>query len=256
MEKGRINEENRRRSKQYKATKGKSFDDIVDEQGLLKKEATDEATTTAAQPNSEAEGLRKRNTETQGIAMGATLANPFSDEMHPNIFFTSSPIVPEDPIQRSRESTATLQTSPPIPPKIPLHAEQHPLLINTEETSNHLSEQLIDLTPPTNNSVPQSDHYFEAPQPSNYWSVNEWAESTSPSFYSPPQSEATGQRLQNGTDEGIETAMSDAGSGEDVGRMSQIGDDSDVDAMSEIGGGVSTPGSWTDVGSVVSEDGQ
>ena len=246
--------EERRQSKQREVAKGRSFDDLVDEQGLLK-DTIGEAKTTAAQPNVEEEGLRKRTTEALGAAMGAETANPFADEMHADFSSPETSNATKSLTQPSRESTATVQASSPAsPPAVESRPEQPRLLIDTEEASNHSAEQLLDVTPTTSASSART--FIDAPQPSNYWSVNEWAESTSPSFYSPPQSEGAGHALRNSSDEGVETAMSDVGSGDDVGRASQLGSESDMDVMSEVAGGVSTPGSWTDVGSVVSEDGQ
>ncbi len=242
LERGKMMEE-RRKSKQDSTTgNARSFDDLVDKDGALKREEEAAARTTAAETQTEAEasGLHKRNTEVAGAALGSTLANPFADETHPDAYPAASANTPN---HLSRSSTATLPAAdspPPVPPKLPLHPPQPqpPHLIDTDDTSTHPSEQLIDLTPTTSASSATAD--LETHPPSNYWSVHEWAENTAPSFYSPPQSEA-GSQHEN----------SSQGSGE---HASQAGSESDLDVVSEVSEGVRTPGSWTEVGSVVSEE--
>lgn len=139
--------------------------------------------------------------------------------------------------------------SPPIPPKPEAYQRQR-LLIDTEEASNHPSEQLLDLTPTTSTSSATADlaelNNDRQPPASNYWSVNEWAQNSAPPFYSPPQSEAAdlGRQVEPQT-EGSQT-----GSGE---HASQMGSE-EMDVLSEDGIGISTPGSWTEVGSQVSEE--
>ena len=84
---------------------------------------------------------------------------------------------------------------------------------------------------------------------SNYWSVNEWAESTSQHGFVSPQrfevaqaSPATLQEEPSGT----HTPTS-------IEHVSQHGSEADFDVMSEDER-ISTPGGWSEVGSVVSED--
>ncbi|MCJ1381203.1 hypothetical protein MMC17_004312 [Xylographa soralifera] len=248
LERGRMMEE-RRRARSGEATRGMSFDDIVDEEGRLKKEAENEANTTAADINVDDEGLRKRTANVSenalGAAMGEMLANPFADEKHMDYQMQDVSSSVESP-QQSRESTATLPGAPPATDPVPFEQEHQQLLVNTETTSNHPSELLVDLTPTTSNSSAHNDLSelsAETPQQMNYSSVNEWAENSTASFYSPPQSDA-------GHNEGGESvaAASDAGTGEHVGNMS------DVDMVSDVGEGSYTPSSWTEVGSVVSEE--
>lgn len=282
LERGRILEE-RRKSKQPGSPKPKSFGDLVDEDGALKTEETS-ATTTAAEPHEEDPGLRHRHTEAQAAALGSSFANPFTDEMQidppaPLSFdsaydVSSPPTVQNDSVSEppSRSQTPTLPispASPPIPPKpaayqpqrvlidtdtIPNHpsSPQTPrLLIDTDNLSNHPSEQLLDLTPTTSASsfntdlAELNDPIQHQPAQSSYWSVNEWAENNARArrFYSPPASEA--QRVEEHAGEG-----SQAGSGE---HASQMGSE-DLDVISEDGRGINTPGSWTEVGSQVSED--
>lgn len=237
--------EEKRRSKSGSSVKAKSFDDLVDKNGALKAEEPI-ARTTAAEPQIEDSGLRHRRTESHAAAVGSTFANPFSDEMH----VESPTSVQEDPPSRSQTPTLPVSpTSPPVPPKPAAYQPQR-LLIDTEEVSNHPSEQLLDLTPTTSASSANADlaelDDNHQPTRSDYWSVDEWARNSAPpAFYSPPRSEGAG------IDEKMEdvTPVSPHHSGE---HASQIGSE-DLDMMSDDEGGISTPGSWTEVGSQVSE---
>ncbi len=281
LERGRILEE-RRRSKQSASPKAKSFNDLVDKDGALKTEETS-ATTTAAEPQEEDSGLRHRHIEAEAAALGSSFANPFTDEMHIDppaplsasaYDISSPPTIQNDSISEppSRSQTPTIPisaVSPPIPPKPAAYKPQHVLvdtdtvsnhpssqqvprlLIDTDNFSNHPSEQLLDLTPTTSASsfntdlAELKDPVQHQPTQSSYWSVNEWAENNARAtpFYSPPASEA--HRMEEHVGEG-----SQADSGE---HASQTGSE-DLDVISEDGRGINTPGSWTEVGSQVSED--
>jgi len=215
----------------------------VDKDGALKAEET-AAMSTAAQPQVGESGLRHRHT--QSVVPGCAFAKPVAD----GVAIDSPATLHEDPPSRSR--TPTLPTSPASPPVPPKPAEYQPqrLLIDTDEVSAHTSEQLLDLTPTTSASSANPDlaelsedrHHSQ----SSFWSVNEWAQNSAPpAFYSPPRSEAAGieERM-----EGV-TVRSQSGSGE---HASLIGSEY-LDMMSEDEIRISTPGSWTEVGSQVSE---
>ena len=254
--------EERRRSKQATKGKAKNFDDLVDKDGALKVEEPT-AMSSAAELQPEEPGLRYRHTETRAAALGSAYADPFADEMGVAIMDVSSSSQEQKPDPVSRSSTPThpissaspptLRDSPASPPVPPKPAAYQPLrlLIDTEEVSNHPSEQLLDLTPTTSACSAAVDlaelNDDRRPSRSNYWSVNEWAQNGAPAFYSPPQSEAA-----SGIEERIEdqTEGSHAGTGE---HASQVGSE-DMDVMSDDEARISTPGSWTEVGSQVSED--
>ena len=234
--------EERRRAKAGEKVRGMSFNDLVDDEGKLKREVEKAANTTAAETATEDEGLRRRNTEARAAAMGSTMADPFADEMHMDFHTEDTPAQTDASAQKSRESTITLLGA--ARSESPTQQQQQlSMLIDTEAASNHPSELLVDLTPTTSASSAHnnlSELNNDSHQQINYYSVNEWAENSSTSFYSPPQSE-TGR-----TDD--IAMVSDAGTGEHVENMS------DVDMVSEIEEGTNTPGSWTEVGSVVSEE--
>ncbi|KAL9583319.1 MAG: hypothetical protein Q9212_002777 [Teloschistes hypoglaucus] len=266
LERGRMMEE-RRRSKQASTAKSRSFDDIVDEDGKLKHDSA-QATTSATEPNVEsASGLRSRNIEAHGAALGSAVANPFVDEACIEDFSTSTFPVQTSTHRSRSSSTATLPasppavppkepiTSPPVPPKEPLDSwpstfspqvqrqeQQSRLLIDTDDVSNHPSEALVDLTPTT--SAPSSiaavdlselehDSYPSNNSQSNFWSVHEWAENNSApaGFYSPPRSEAAAAFPAGTQAVGIGEAREESStSGEDVG--SEIGS---IERVSRVG---------------------
>ena len=257
--------EERRKAKQAANGKAKSFDDMVDKDGTLKPEDNIEevtATSSTAKAQPEESGLRHRHTESRAAALGSMYLNPFADEMAvPVVDARPSPREQKpDPTSRSSTPTHPISSdspptlcespaSPPVPPKPAAYQPQR-LLIDTDEVSNHPSEQLVDLTPTTSASSAAVDlaELSDYPQPSrsNYWSVNEWAQSNAPAFYSPPQSEAAGvieERMEN------HIGGSQAETGE---HASQLGSE-DMDFMSDDEARI-TPGSWTEVGSQISED--
>jgi len=238
--------EEKRRSKsgeQSEKVRGMSFDDLVDREGKLK-EAEDAAKTTAL----EAGGLRHRNIE------AASLADPFSDEKHALMDFSG---------QNTTRETTMLPNSP----------SQHPrpdLLIDTSSPAPLTSDQPLDRTPialsppkhspshtpsihtPTSPVATPNPHQ---PQTDTYLPINEWAENST-SFYSPPRS-VQGETVQQGQGiNGIDLAGLEAGMEELVNMSDAAMSDMDVDMVSEVGEGKgrSTPGSWTEVGSVVSGD--
>ena len=236
LERGRALEEKKRR--ESGGVTRASFDSLVNEDGNLKEVGL----TTAIDEKPEEEGLRNRS---NGIRSLET-ENPFTevDESHlshkTDLVKTENSERTPAPAQTSRESTATLPTNqaPPNP-------------IDTETISHHPSEQLVDLTPTTSSSDHNLSSQEPHTQPSNYWSVNEWAETTSTSFYS----DISGDGAQHRNESGFALPRnlgppSLADSGEEVGAESSV--DGDLDVMSDFAG-ISTPGTWTEVGSVVSD---
>jgi len=250
LERARLLEE-RRRAKASAAGRGSSFDELVDTDGKLH-EKSEGGVTTAAETANGDEGLRKRNTEAAGAARGAAMADPFGDEM--GMSFTDEKTAePLQMAQESRESTTTLTGDEPA----------SGLLIDTDAASTHPSELLVDLTPTTSaapsrfhdqahddasdadSGIGSGSEIREVSAPtSNYQAVYEWTESSNASFYSPPESEASGLEV-----DARSNATSDAPSL--VGSVDHM---SEPDGMSEVGEAASTPGSWTEVGSVVSEE--
>jgi len=224
LERARIMEE-RRNARNGQPAQSRSFDDLVDQEGKLKHEKEDNATTTAAEPTVADEGLRKRHAEAKGAALGASVADPFADEMQIDFYNEKQPDIVSIHGQ-SRESTATL-----------------PAALSIEAASQHPSDLLVDLTPTTSTYSAHADLNDPSPQvqePSTYTSVHEWAQNSTNSFYSPPESVGSDNTPSA-------RAVSEMGS------AGHLGNASDYDAVSEMGEVINTPGSWTEVGSVVSE---
>lgn len=210
------------------------------------------ASTTAAdiKPQMEDQALRKRNTETDAAALGSALANPFADELHAEFSHRTENDTP--PPSTTRSSTPTLPNSP-VKERSD-HNTLIPLELEAEVISNHSSEALIDLTPTTTHSSAAHAGFPELSFPSsshrNPWSVHEWAENTSSAFYSASSGEQPNQ-VTNGSDveslNGVE-AESDAES------LIRVGTNSDVRSEDSFGTGTRTPGSWSEIGSVLSEE--
>ncbi|EKG14023.1 hypothetical protein MPH_08765 [Macrophomina phaseolina MS6] len=110
--------------------RGQSFDDLVNEHGMLRESAPestlDEKAAATALDDSAKQGLRHRGSGARGFASGVSYANPFADEE--SVLFDRDLIgaeensvdgdddeeapVPHDFTTPSRESTATLEAEP------------------------------------------------------------------------------------------------------------------------------------------------
>ena len=284
LERGRKLEERRRSRQAAGKSHSASFDDLVDKDGALKPEAVTSAAEHMEQ--SAGSGLRHRNLEAKAAALGAATANPFGDEMYISHDLDQD----EESGARTPKHSSSPLTSPPLPPKPAAYRPQalnisvNPFSNDDNRTvSDKTNDHASNLTPTTSVAqspfadrspilTPQSTHPNgrlaacpSSPIENSYWSVNEWAQQHSvngpENFYSPPQTEA-GEHVPARAD--LERAMSEmmllsenasmVGDGERVSQMGSVsggGWDSDMD---DDGPGISTPGSWTDVGSTVSED--
>jgi hypothetical protein len=160
------------------------------------------------------------------------------------------------------------------------------MLIHLSTIQATIAEQLIDYSEPVPDphmSLPSTEMIEESLNFTNmserehhdspYASIHAWADNANSSFYSPlpstPRAVSPQQSLAIVTgpptfsdpalsvpDEGELTptdSMSLAGSGEEIWAP-RSGATSDADMQSLDGDGVSTPGSWTEVGSEVSEN--
>lgn len=243
MERARVAHE-KRKLKKENSERPKIFDDLVDENGVLRVEK-EEATTTAAETKSEFEQeLRKRNGDTIATSSNNATSNPFADNMHTGFMPEQ---VDECLTSYTRSSTPTTTTAPE---RQNAALPSPNLLVDTEEVSNHPSETLIDLTPTTSSSsaahAELSELAISTPTAQKHWSVHEWAENAGPSFYSPPQSDAAGLESEEERRSFGTPATGD--------HLSRAGSETNLDIWSDVGDRISTPGSWTEVGSVVSED--
>ncbi|KAG8526488.1 uncharacterized protein KY384_008688 [Bacidia gigantensis] len=247
LERGRLMEERRRAADQAKPKM--SFDDLVDKDGSLKREESSEAFTSAAETHMEETGLRHRATETNATMAGSSFANPFDDETMME-HLRSGTEQPQSVEDLSRTSTPTLPASPPVPPK-PAAYQPRNLLIDTDQTSSHPSEQLINLTPTTSHFSAAIDLATLRQSEQNtsqdtFMSVHEWAQDQSTqSLHSPLESISNSSSHANDATEGSVTDSLDF--------VSQMGTE-DGESASDLGEGISTPSTWTEVGSMVSEE--
>ena len=256
-----------------------SFDQLVNSDGSLREkekvidlEAMAAAITTAAESVPD-EGVRKRTVQAVGAAMGSMAANPFADEMGMEAVDEKALLEQEELARRERERSTTLMGDTPLAIDTNMGAANAKA---DDAASSHDSELLVDLTPTTSVApsatllsdggaiTPTSTNHLgargsdpNAPQPvqpTSFQSIQEWAStaSTGPaSFYSPPESEAHYRDAETGSNTGSQatsTAASVIGSNE---ALSETVDD--VDMMSDADR-LSTPSTWSEVGSVMSED--
>ena len=298
LERGMFMEMRRRRDRQGSPRDvPTSFDHIVDSDGRLRDEGANTATaTTTAIENPE---LRRRNTEHRAAVLGAAFASPFDDEMPldqypPNLrpsplesqkaddadlygVSRSSTPVPTSPLPSATPITPSIHpTSPfyfaasPSPSLQPESSIPANLLIDTDNVSNHPSEELLDLTPTTSvASLPEMEQSLHNPQTifphaphqlsQANLDINEWAHRSTASFYSMPDPPNPQQAPADNNDETeMERAMSEmisaseADSVSEAEHVSKLGSEADVDVMSEIS--AMTPSTWTEVGSVISEE--
>ncbi len=260
-------DEQRRARKQRQASSKTSFDDLVTKEGNLKKEEVDAdvRSSTATEVKEGEDGLRRRNERHKESAGSTTIANPFADQNESQVLFDRSLIdISNEPRStHSRSSTATLPTEHSILPTQPESPIRTAPTIQPAQPPAPREQQLVD-TSSSSSSRSSSHHHHHTP--SNYQSVNEWASSTFPSFYEVPHevphsaSHSTSPLTSNTTTPQIASihssvAPSLADSGEDIGADSSIDGGEEgryMDILSEAG--ISTPGSWTEVGSEVSEE--
>ena len=247
---------------------GSSFDDFLQADHTAEKGTY--VYNTGADINREAEeGLRQRGV--RGLNRGSVYANPFADEnnidMDEQHAIDASLMSPE-----ASEESGDLYYASPRPAK-------------SRESTATLEEQLVDTSdavpdPPV--SYPTMEDLHESMNFTNmtargdsaYASIHAWADNANNSFYSPlpatpgaatPQQEhqetapVPGSPLFSDPPESVPgditptDSMSVADSAENVWAP-RSGATSEADVMSADGDGMATPDSWTEVGSVVSEN--
>ena len=278
LERGMMMEMRRRERQGSTRTAATSFDHMVDSEGRLRQEDAHTTATTTATDNTE---LRRRNAEHRAAVLGAAFANPFDDEIPldqypPNL--RSDPVDEQQQQQQdhadiydvSRSSTPVLSspvrlvTPPIVQPLAPSNC-----LIDAEEFSNHPSEELVDLTPTTSvaslHEMVQSPHSPQVLLPQSSFQanqanldINEWAQRSTASFYSMPDPvnnhQSNGDQNETDLERGLREMISasEADSQSEAEHVSKLGSEADLDVMSEVSG--MTPSTWTEVGSVVSEE--
>jgi hypothetical protein len=266
-EKSRLAEEQEQATRPRNNTRGSSFDDFLHEDQSAEKGTF--VYNTGTDICNDLESLTQRRREgVRGLDRAAIYANPFADEnnIEPeetqraigNSILSPQPseytdIYSAEDRKATRESTQTLAYEEP--------RAQLDLIDVTEAAESMPIE--APTTPrhyPWNENTYMSDTSASEQHPA-FASIHAWADNSTghdASFYSPlPVTPAPASivsepgLLSHDGDITPTDSESLAGSGDDIARDAVESED---DAMSEDGEGVSTPGSWTEVGSVVSED--
>ncbi|KAK3339263.1 hypothetical protein B0H65DRAFT_295354 [Neurospora tetraspora] len=199
------------------------------------------------------------------------LMAPSQDEMvseHRSDIYNATPTGFQSPVSRTLSSEPRVSvTAPPNEVLFDFESQSQPEAVTASE-ENH--ERSGAPTPTTARSTTDTlerdldeDEYMTAGQDDRstaYASIQEWAQGSSgnPGFYSPlpvtptePMSEA--EMVSEGQLTPADT-MSLADSGEHIENFDAVSSRAgDFDDMSDSDDGIATPGSWSDVGSVISE---
>ncbi|KAF2762328.1 hypothetical protein EJ05DRAFT_205829 [Pseudovirgaria hyperparasitica] len=209
-----------------RADSGKSFDDIVGADGMLKSERrarnkADKAATTARETTEDHSGLKARGRAEAGLKCGTHFANPFADELD-GLHDESLIGTADDHTQEALQSPSTLAAdTPKMIPDQSLAHDAGATAIHSQDASVYSTEE--------------SYH----------------------SFVSPPHSRAASMSsgILTPTSDGFATGASVVGThADDIAVMSPSlhslhNDDDAMSEFSEVGHGRDTPSSWTDVGS-------
>ncbi|KAI9789200.1 MAG: hypothetical protein M1816_006334 [Peltula sp. TS41687] len=154
----------------------------------------------------------------------------------------------------SRESSATLGGEQAR------QGQERPEPLIRIHSGPHSDASSVMVTTPTSTaasvtSLSEEDTSSQAPLPpstSTYFSVNEWAEHMSPAFYTTPQNTTQLDHLEVQTGQSAR-ASSTSGSMEFVAENGSVGGESRASDIISDTSGMRTPGTWTEVGSEVSE---
>lgn len=240
-------------------TRGSSFDDF------LRPDASEQGAyvfnTGASVREEHNDGLRRRG---DGVrSMNASLfANPFADEHHIDAdefeehATATADIAPgKDEVMSDIYSATTRDAHEPQSIIAPV--EQPPALVDLEPTPSHTESSA------TLDRELSEEEYMTAGQDDRheaYASIQAWAEGSTPDFYSPlpvtPLAPVSEPELLSAGELTPTDSVSLVGSGEDIANddVSRDGDEGRIyDVMSESEG-MATPASWSEVGSVVSEN--
>jgi hypothetical protein len=250
-------------------TRGASFDDFLEQDKTAEKGTYVYNTGTDLSREAE-EGLRSRGV--RGLNRGSVYANPFADENHIEM-------------DEQRAVDASLM-SPDASEKFEVMSDLYSANEDpkpSRKTTATTMEQLVDLSEPFPDppvSYPtmedlHADTNFVNMERDNspFASIHAWADNTNQTFHSsspatpgattPQQQQqynaVPGSPLFSDPPESVPgdvtptDSVSLAGSAEDVWNP-RSGATSEADVMSVDGEGISTPGSWTEVGSEVSDN--
>jgi len=277
---------NQQHSRPANQSRGSSFEDFLQED--LTAEKGTFVYNTGADVHQAEEGLTHRRGGVRGLDPSTVYGNPFTDEHHIDVEDSSSlSLISPDPISEKYETMSDDLYTASEPSKYIRNRESTTTLVAKPEPSEMLIDT-SDAVPDPPISLPVMEeliqeqntlHHNMASNESPFASINAWADNTTNhnSFYSPlpttPRalSPSPGHRQEAafplsptfsdpplsipGSGDATPTdSMSMAGSAAEEVWQPRSGATSEADFMSIDGEGVSTPGSWTEVGSVVSEN--
>ncbi|EOD49838.1 hypothetical protein GTA08_BOTSDO10173 [Neofusicoccum parvum] len=249
--------------------RGRSFDDLVNEHGMLRESVSGStlnekaaAAATATDKNVE-QGLRHRGSGARGFISGASYANPFADEE--SVLFDRDLIgveensvdgdneeeapVPHDFTTPSRESTATLDAEP-VPQLVDLSEPfsapfQHPQLIPVTEAEDATASFYSTLSGPAADAGNDAD-----------MDDDDMARSTGTLTPTEDNFSTDASLIGHGADDVavLSTLQNSSAAVEEEANANPFGSEAGFDddrfsdaSFSDIG--ARTPSSWTDVGS-------
>ena len=251
--------EREKKERPVNKTRGSSFDDFLQQDQNAEKGTF--VYNTGADVNHESEGLRGRR-GVQGLNRSAVYANPFADENHIDW-------------DEQRAIDASL-ISPEASEKFEVMSEGLYSAHEDQAPRATIAENLTAAAPdppvsyPSIEDLEESRNYVNMAErdTSAFASIHAWADNANSSFYSPLPTTPLGELPQQAAspisptfsdpDESVPgdatpTYSASVTSGEDIWAP-RSGATSEGDIMSVDGEGISTPGSWTEVGSVVSDN--
>ena len=247
---------------------GSNFEDFLHEDTTAAKGTTFVYNTGADVNNEQEGGLRNRASGVRGLQQSSVWVNPFDDEHNIDMdeqraidAFVMSP----DASEKYEVLSEGLYSANEDPQ--PVRATMAEMLVDTTVPDPPI------MLPEMNEADWSSRHPHSEDAESAFASIHAWADNANTSFYSPlpttPRALSPPPALQLATpasptfsdppisipSSGIATptdSMSLAGSGDEV--WAPRSGASDAGVMSVDGDGISSHGTWTEVGSVVSED--
>jgi hypothetical protein len=265
-------------------SRGSNFDDFLDEDHTAEK-GTYVYNTGADVYGDTEEGLTRRRGGVRGLGRGALYANPFADEHHidndKQRTIDASLMLPGASEKFEIMSDVYSATDKPSDKITAILAKEEQLVdISEPAAAESVSYPAMS---ETEAMLDTENNGFTAGQgqwDSTHASIHAWADNANNNFYSPlsttPHSATPQQHLTVPGSPALSTASESissdtpaldhlsgeatptdsaslASSGEEVWAP-RSGATSEDDVMSVDGEGISTPGSWTEVGSVVSEN--
>ena len=237
-----------------------SFDDFVDLEGKLKREEEEQAASSgrtvgvssAARHPPSKSGMRKRKANAD---VEAKLQDKPPTVLSGSLLDATEAVLPALPA--------------PIPFSPCIDSNARRTLSSSSSHSSQHNNQLTPLTSRAPSTFRPSDHNREPstptrgsleeersqpqsptasgppPPPTDFRSVHEWAENSTASFYSPPQSARGASPVEEEESGGPSFVASVIGSNDAM---------SEAEIVSEIGSALHTPDTWTEVGSVTSQE--